>query len=52
MDNNLLKDKIIELEKLSRTMAEHSENHKLTKFFAGKLSLLSKEISSILSNKT
>jgi len=48
MDNLLLKRKIEEVNKLSETMLKNIDNNNLIKFFAGQLSLLSKEIAMII----
>lgn len=48
MDNLLLKRKIKEVNKLSETMLLNIDNNNLIKFFAGQLSLLSKEIITIV----
>ena len=48
MDNLYLKRKIKEVNKLSEVMLLNVDNSHLIKFFAGQLSLLSKEIVSII----
>ena len=48
MDNLYLKRKIKEVNKLSEVMLLNIDNTNLIKFFAGQLSVLSKEITAII----